>query len=226
MLPSLVVGLVTWWGVGALNRAGVPLIWSFTLLLVGFFVALGCLAVAGARRESPRQVASRLWLSPFKVGDVVLGLVVGIAGLLAYRSLQGLTGWFMGIWPFGFPSWAPHFAGDGTFFDVPLAQNSWLIIVFVIIYMANVVGEELWWRGYILPRQVGAMGKNAWVANGLLWSFFHVFQAWDIISLIPIALGIAFMSQYRMSVWLAITAHAVLNCQAWVGFVGQIMESQ
>src|SRR5699024_7129626 len=52
----------------------------------------GFLAVAGTRRESPWQVASRLWLSPFKIGDVVLGLVVGIAGLLAYRSLQGVTG--------------------------------------------------------------------------------------------------------------------------------------
>lgn len=222
LLPALVAVLIVWWGIGALNDAGVPLIWSLTCLLAGFFATLGCLAVVLARKESPQRLMSRLWLSPFKASDALLGLIVGFAGLQAYRALQGVTGWLLDLWPYGLPSWMPHFVGDGTFLHVPLEQNHWLILVFLTLYVANVVGEEVWWRGYILPRQVAGMGRNAWIANGLLWSLFHVFQAWDIVSLIPIALGIAFVSQYRKSAWVAIVAHGVLNSVSWIYLIGQM----
>jgi membrane protease YdiL (CAAX protease family) len=222
MLPALALGVISWWGIPALNRAGVPLIWSFTCLVVGFFLVLGGSAVVAARKDQPRRLASRLWLHPCRSSDVLLGVVVGTAGLLAYESLQGVTVWVLGLWPFGVPAWAPSFSADAAFLGVSLADNRWLIAVFIAIFLANVVGEELWWRGYLLPRQASAMGQWAWVANGLLWSLFHIFHPWDIVPLIPIALAMAYMAQRRKSVWLPIVAHAVLNAQAWVSFIGQM----
>jgi membrane protease YdiL (CAAX protease family) len=44
------------------------------------------------------------------------------------------------------------------------------------------VGEELWWRGYVLPRQELAFGRATWVIHGILWSVIHLFMQptlWD-----------------------------------------------
>ncbi|QNL48747.1 CPBP family intramembrane metalloprotease [Olivibacter sp. SDN3] len=217
MLPSLFFAVMSWWAVRALTSAGVSMIWSFTGLFVGCLATLGCLGIILAKKETEKpSIYRRLWLKPSRVSDVLIGLVIGLIGLATYKELQGVTGWLLSIWPFGLPSWQYQIFGDGMFFGIPVEQNSWLIAVFLIIYLANVIGEEVWWRGYILPRQVKGIGRNAWVANGLLWALFHMFQPWDIISLIPIALGISFMSQYRKSAWIGIVAHGVLNSIGWI----------
>ena len=49
----------------------------------------------------------------------------------------------------------------------------------------NIVGEELWWRGYIFPRQEKQHGRFTWVLHGLLWTLFHAFKWWDLIGLVP-----------------------------------------
>lgn len=60
--------------------------------------------------------------------------------------------------------------------DIPLTNIPYLLIVFI----ANIVSEEFWWRGYILPRQELEHGKFAWVVNGLLWSLFHIWKWWSV----------------------------------------------
>lgn len=225
LLPGLGMAIMSWWAIPALSFAGVPLIWSFTGLFVGCLTILGVLGFLLAKREGNQALTSRLWLKPLRVSDVFLGLVVGLVGLAIYKELQGITSWLLGIWPFGLPMWQYEIFGEGTFFGIPVEQNSWLIAIFLTIFLANVIGEELWWRGYILPMQVKGIGRNAWLANGLLWALFHLFQPWDIVSLIPIALGISFMSQYRKSAWIGIVAHGVLNSIGWIPLIKQALHS-
>jgi membrane protease YdiL (CAAX protease family) len=40
-------------------------------------------------------------------------------------------------------------------------------------FFFNIVGEELWWRGFILPRQEPVFGRRTWVLQGVLHGFFH-----------------------------------------------------
>lgn len=224
MIPSLVIGIMSWWGIGALSSKGVPMIWSFTGLFVGCLATLGCIGIILAKKETDKPSMDRLWLKPFRISDVFIGIVVGVVGLVVYKELQGVTNWLLNLLPFGLPPWQYQIFGDGTFFGIPVEQKPWLIAVFLTIYLANVVGEEIWWRGYILPRQVIGIGSNAWLANGLLWALFHMFQPWDIISLIPIALGISFISQYRKSAWIGIVAHGVLNSIGWIPLIKQTLQ--
>ncbi len=42
------------------------------------------------------------------------------------------------------------------------------------------LGEELLFRGLLLPRMTGAFGKWAWAANGLLFGLYHLHQPWGI----------------------------------------------
>ena len=74
-----------------------------------------------------------------------------------------------------------------------LAGN-WPILLFtVVLLIINVLGEELWWRGVILPRQQLIMGSLVWIVHGLLWNFFHGYKYWDLFSLLPMSLGLSFV---------------------------------
>jgi hypothetical protein len=75
----------------------------------------------------------------------------------------------------------------------------------------NILGEELWWRGYILPRQELQFGKNAWVWNGVLWSFFHVFKWWTIPALLFVCLIVPFIAQRTRNTIPGMISHLVLN---------------
>ncbi len=61
--------------------------------------------------------------------------------------------------------------------DVPLHGAWWIPVYYaVVMIVCNIGGEELWWRGYVLPRQELAFGRAAWVVHGICWSAFHLFM--------------------------------------------------
>jgi membrane protease YdiL (CAAX protease family) len=60
--------------------------------------------------------------------------------------------------------------------NIPLTNIPFLVLV---LFM-NIIAEELWWRGYILPRQELTHGKYAFLVNGVLWSLFHMFKWWAV----------------------------------------------
>ncbi len=62
-----------------------------------------------------------------------------------------------------------------SFFGIPLAGQWWLPFFFLVAMFFNIFGEELLWRGFILPRQELAHGSWTWIIHGLLWTGFHIF---------------------------------------------------
>ena len=75
----------------------------------------------------------------------------------------------------------------------------------------NIVGEELWWRGYILPRQELSHGKWTWLLHGCLWTLFHAFKYWDMLGLLPVCLIISFAAQRMKNNWPVFIAHYMFN---------------
>ncbi len=70
--------------------------------------------------------------------------------------------------------------GAADFFpDINLASNySFVLLYFVVGLVFNIIGEEVYYRGYLLPRMRGAFGRWDWVANGVLFTLKHVYQRW------------------------------------------------
>ena len=58
------------------------------------------------------------------------------------------------------------------FVGAPLPGNWSVFILYAIILSFNIFGEELWWRGYILPRQELSHGRFTWLIHGLIGSPF------------------------------------------------------
>ena len=83
--------------------------------------------------------------------------------------------------------------------------------LYLVTFGFNILGEEFWWRGIILPRQELAFGRKTWLVHGLLWSVFHIFKWWDILTLVPVCLLVAFSAQRTRSNWGALIGHALMN---------------
>ena len=105
-------------------------------------------------RFKPMDSSAWKWTISFLLLYLVLGLVLSTLAQFMYELLN--------FWP-----------PDA---DIPLTNIPFLLVVFI----ANIFSEELWWRGYILPRQELEHGKFAWIVNGILWSFFHIFKWWAV----------------------------------------------
>jgi membrane protease YdiL (CAAX protease family) len=100
----------------------------------------------------------------------------------------------------------------------PLRGVEVLLFVFWIpFFFFNIVGEELMWRGYILPRQELAFGRYAWVTNALLWTVFHLFFGLHLlILLLPSLFIIPYVVYKRQKTLIGIVVHALLNGPAFI----------
>jgi membrane protease YdiL (CAAX protease family) len=58
-----------------------------------------------------------------------------------------------------------------------------MLALYVLSALFNTfLGEELLFRGLLLPRMAGVFGRWDWVINGLLFGLYHLHQPWRILS--------------------------------------------
>lgn len=94
----------------------------------------------------------------------------------------------------------------------PNAKGNWgLLVVSLILLAFNIIGEEFWWRGVVLPRQELVHGKNTWLIHGTLWALFHAFKYWSWLGLLPVCLALSFVAQKRRNTWPGIITHFLVN---------------
>jgi membrane protease YdiL (CAAX protease family) len=99
-----------------------------------------------------------------------------------------------------------------VFPDINLEGNYlFLLLYFFIGLVFNVFGEELYYRGYLLPRMRGAFGRWDWVANGVLFTLKHIYQRWLYPGILIGGLCYAFAAGPLGSLPLAMVYHWVGN---------------
>jgi uncharacterized protein len=81
--------------------------------------------------------------------------------------------------------------------------------VLVVLWMFNtVLGEELLFRGYLLPRMAGAFGRFDWVVNGLLFAGYHVHLPWAMPTILLDTFALALPSRRYRSALIGIAVHS------------------
>jgi membrane protease YdiL (CAAX protease family) len=93
----------------------------------------------------------------------------------------------------------------------------------LISLLLNIFGEELWWRGYILPRQELQFGKNTWIWHGILWTFFHAFKWWTIPALLFVCMVVPFVAQRTRNTGPGIISHLVVNGLGIGAVIGRLL---
>jgi membrane protease YdiL (CAAX protease family) len=97
-------------------------------------------------------------------------------------------------------------------------ERLWLLGLWLVNWPLNILGEELVWRGVVLPRMEAQLGAWAWLWNGLLWGLFHLsFGPGNLIVLLPTLLLVPFVAQRRRNTWLAVLMHAGLSAPGFAG---------
>lgn len=191
----------------------VGLVWQFILVLILLYQETGTLRWSTIRPRlwlttprSPHTGAPRgylwWWLLPLIL-------------LTALYELQ-LSGRVEHLWVSWFPFLAePRGFSLSTFLATPAAKaqlvGAWNVWgVFVLSALFNtVLGEELLFRGLLLPRMAGVFGKGDWVANGLLFGLYHLHQPWGFLtSAIHGIVLFALPSRTFRSAWFGIIAHS------------------
>ena len=56
----------------------------------------------------------------------------------------------------------------------------WFALVITMMVFNTVIGEELLFRGLLLPRMQGGFGRWDWLANGVLFGLYHLHTPWSI----------------------------------------------
>ena len=190
----------------------VGLIWQFVLVLILLRREGSTLRWADVRERlwlrAPSNAAVRTdrrlwwWLVPLLIAETVFALMV--------------TGTVEGLWVKLLPFFAePPSYSMNAFMASPesraaMVGNWGLFLLFLVQLIFNtVIGEELLFRGLLLPRMAGAFGRWDWLANGILFGFYHWHQPWGMLgSAIDGTLLYALPSRAFKSSWFGIIVHS------------------
>lgn len=147
----------------------------------------------------------------------VVILIIGMSLSMAMGPINRVLASAPGFAP---PSWWPA-ANNPTievnsaadfFPDVNLPGNYlFVLLYFVIGLVFNIFGEEIYYRGYLLPRMRGVFRQWDWVANGVLFTLKHVYQRWSYPGILVGGLCFAFAAGPMGSLPLAMVYHWVGN---------------
>ena len=95
----------------------------------------------------------------------------------------------------------------------PLAVGRYgLLAAWMPFWVVNIMGEEILWRGVVLPRQEARWGTGAWLMNSLGWALFHIAFGWQLwLTLLPILLILPYLVQRCQNSWVGVVIHAGIN---------------
>ncbi|HEY7196809.1 MAG TPA: type II CAAX endopeptidase family protein [Gaiellaceae bacterium] len=144
--------------------------------------------------RSPRsgRVGGRLWL-------VVIPLI------LAFGAEEMLSG--------GIPT--PASRDMGSFLDSHAGQAflsgnwAWFGLIAAMLVLNTVLGEELLFRGFLLPRMNRAFGRGDWAANGVLFAAYHLHMPWAIPTALLDTFILAYPTKRYRSAWIGVAVHSV-----------------
>jgi membrane protease YdiL (CAAX protease family) len=154
------------------------------------------------------------------VRQLLGGLGLGVACLVSYGLFSGISLALINAGLIHLPTNLPILVDPHVTFSPAILNRAaggvvhgrWdIVALYLVMFFFNIAGEELWWRGYILPRQELVHGRATWLVHGLLWALFHVYKWWDILNLLPVCLLISLVSQRFKTNWPGLIAHALVN---------------
>jgi len=151
--------------------------------------------------QSPFPVRDWLWLVPVLIvaAFVGFGLSMAFEPQLIDAFFRWLPGWFVSPLPI-------DRVGD-------YSAGAWIVTFAAYFTLNGLVGpvvEELYFRGYLLPRMEW-LGRWASLVNVSLFSLYHFWSPWQLVARI-IGLGpTVYAVRWKRNVYLGMVVHCSLN---------------
>lgn len=84
----------------------------------------------------------------------------------------------------------------------------WFAVIVALVVFNTVLGEELLFRGLLLPRMQGGFGRWDWAANGVLFAAYHLHTPWVIPWTLLDAFILSYPSKRYRSALIGIAVHS------------------
>lgn len=177
----------------------VGLVWQFLMVIALVRWERGSLAWSVLREalwlQSPRsprsgRVGGRMWL-------VLIPLVILYAAEGVIPSLPSPAGRDFGVF-------LESGAGEATF----SGAWGWFGLLLVSMIFNTVLGEELLFRGFLLPRMAGTFGEADWLVNGVMFAAYHLHRPWGMPAILLDAAILSYPTKRYRSAWIGIAVHS------------------
>ena len=178
----------------------VGLIWQFVLVMALVHHEQRSLRWSTLREalwlrspRSPRsgRIGGRIWLVliPLVLAFALVNLLIPTFGAPDSRDLGSFLGSDAG---------QSFFSGNWA----------WFAVLVVLWVFNGVLGEELLFRGFLLPRMNGAFGRGDWIANGVLFAAYHLHVWWVMPAVLLDTFILSYPTKRYRSAWIGIAVHS------------------
>jgi len=195
------------------KRTGLePIIFWFLIAGFGIFLPLLISAYFILRREG-LKIGKDTWENRLRfkkmnkadwrwsIGSIFL---IGVLSVAIIKILEVVIGKVESV---------PSF----MYFEPLTPDRYWILLIWFPYWLLNIMGEEILWRGVILPRQELIFRKNAWLIHGVCWGIFHIAFGWQLLlTLVPIVFIQSYVVQRRKNSWTGVVIHAVINGPSFI----------
>lgn len=211
------------------------------ILMAIFFAITGPLVVAaGYPSFVALMLAVLLVLIPVELGYLIyqgrrMHDTISLGGIVVYREpipiwqyfalVVPLLLWSALVFTLSAPldelfsdalfGWLPEWYFFANFTEnISDYSSSTLLVSFVLLLVLNGIAgpivEELYFRGYLLPR-ISRFGRWAPVINTVLFSIYHFWSPWQIITRIIGVLPLVSAVNWKRNIYIGMLTHVLLN---------------
>jgi uncharacterized protein len=191
------------------------LIWQFVLTMILTKREQGTLRLS--------RVRDALWLlSP---RDPRSGRVGGRVWLWVIPFVL-----LFGIWSFfGYNPSGPANRDLTNFVNSTIGQEffsgawGWFAVIVVQLVFVSFLGEDLLFRGLLLPRMRDVFGRGDFVANGALFAFYHLHIPWSIPAALADIIITAYPTRRWQNVWMSVIVHSAQSVFVFVFILSLVL---
>lgn len=211
-VPALGLWATTGLLIPSLTQAGwaPQTAWFLAGSLVLVPLLLAALAGAWAALPAPSvpKVLAHLRLTRMTGADWRLA---GVVFIFVASSTAALYFVNASVWP-RLPSHPPYLTAAAL-----EPTQYYILLLWLPFFAVNIVGEELWWRGFIQPRQEPVFGRATWIVQGVLHAGFHFSLGPGLLLiLLPTAFALPWAVQRSRNTSVGIVLHAGVNGPSFV----------
>ena len=215
LLPGAIATLVYVLLAAPVEAAGYPPL-AALLVAIGVVIVpfeLGVVMLVGRLQDdSPGLLAAVPYRRPMRPRDwfilvpaLLMAAIVGsgVLGLVEAPIRDALFGWL--------PAWFLAPVGLESITDY--SASAWIVTLVAYFALNGILGpvaEELYFRGYLLPR-MSQFGRWAPGLNVVLFSLYHFWSPWQFFSRIAGVMPFAYAVWWKENVYLGMVVHGLLN---------------
>jgi membrane protease YdiL (CAAX protease family) len=182
----------------------------FFTFLIGFGVPSFLLFIAALilfrREHSGLSFSERFRLQKLDTTGWIWTVILCAIWIAVPVIMRPVTEWLQSHWFHPSKMWIRMMTPDQNYF-MEVRMSAWIYVVLFAFILLNVFGGELFFRGYIFPRQELAFGQRTWLIHAVLWIIFRSFLPWELATITVLGFALSYFVQRTHNTWTSILAH-------------------